>query len=103
MTCSGICQDAAIASTLTGDYLGDSTGNIDEWSKPSAYEKDLAGTFTGKIYTANGYDPSFRLCSIENWTDEYGECIRNAEENEASSQGLGQTLRCTQDLLILPS
>ncbi|MBR6172539.1 MAG: hypothetical protein IKQ49_05150 [Eubacterium sp.] len=71
-TYAGICYEPDIIKALQGDYLGEATGSIDEWSKPSDYEQYLAGTFSGKVYTVKGYDPSFRLSSVMNWKDENG-------------------------------
>ena len=71
-TYAGNCSDDGIISTLMGDYLGEATGSIDEWSGPSDYEQNLAGTISGKIYTVKGYDPSFRLCNVSDRKDEYG-------------------------------
>ena len=57
---------------LIGEYVGEATGSIDEWSTKSDYENELAGTFSGSIYTVKGYDPDFRLCNVISYSDEQG-------------------------------
>ena len=47
---------------LTGDYLGRATGSIDVWSSPEEYDRYLASTVKGEVYTVKGYDSDFRLC-----------------------------------------
>ena len=46
---------------LAGEYVGRSTGLIDEWTKKDGYV-DFAGSVPGDFYTVNGFDPSFMLC-----------------------------------------
>ncbi|MCR4837467.1 MAG: hypothetical protein K5897_00865 [Eubacterium sp.] len=58
--------------SLVGDYIGEATGSIDEWSTQSDYSKELAGSVAGPIYTVRGYDPDFRLCNVISYTDEQG-------------------------------
>ena len=56
-------KEAEKIKGLLGEYVGTASAGIDEWSDPSAYEQELAGTVGGKIYTVKGYDPEFRLCN----------------------------------------
>ncbi|MGN0517961.1 MAG: hypothetical protein ACI4II_04475 [Acutalibacteraceae bacterium] len=51
-------------STLIGEYIGHATGTISEWSTQDDYAKELASTYTGDVYTVNGYDPDFRICIV---------------------------------------
>ncbi len=46
---------------LVGEYVGTSTGLIDEWTPKDGYV-DFAGSVPGDFYTVNGYDPSEMLC-----------------------------------------
>lgn len=46
---------------VVGEYLGKSTGLIDEWTPKDGYV-ELAGTISGDFYSVKGYDPSFMLC-----------------------------------------
>lgn len=55
-------EEAKKIKELMGECVGIANGGIDEWSDPSAYEEELAGTVSGKIYAVKGYDPEFRLC-----------------------------------------
>lgn len=51
-------------SKLIGKYIGHATGTISEWSTQDDYAKELASTYTGDVYTVNGYDPDFRICIV---------------------------------------
>lgn len=57
---------------LIGEYVGEATGSLDEWSTKTDYENELAGTFSGPIYTVKGYDSAFRLCNVISYSDEQG-------------------------------
>lgn len=47
---------------LRGDYLGRTTGNINEWSSQDDYAKEFASTIgEGDVYTVKGYDSDHRL------------------------------------------
>ncbi len=47
---------------LRGDYLGRTTGNINEWSSQDDYAKEFASTIgEGDVYTVKGYDSNHRL------------------------------------------
>lgn len=46
---------------LVGEYVGTSTGLINEWTPKDGYV-DFAGSVSGDFYTVNGFDPSFMLC-----------------------------------------
>lgn len=47
--------------SLVGEYLGTSTGTIDEWTDRDEYV-ELSGSVQGDFYSVNGYDPAFMLC-----------------------------------------
>lgn len=48
--------------SLFGKYLGQTRGNISEYSNEEEYEKDLASTLGDvEVYTVKGYSPFFRL------------------------------------------
>ena len=49
---------------IVGEYLGTSTGLIDEWTSKDGYV-ELAGSVQGDFYSVRGYDPSFILCMRE--------------------------------------
>ena len=54
-----------IAESLLGEKLGQTKGNIDEWSKPSDYN-ELASTIgVTDIYSVKGYDSDFRIMSYQ--------------------------------------
>ena len=66
-------EEAQKIKELMGECVGVANGGIDEWSDPSAYEEELAGTVNGfKIYTVKGYDPEFRLCYEVETPEEMG-------------------------------
>ncbi len=47
---------------LRGDYLGTTTGGIDEWSGDEAYVADFASNIgEAEVYTVKGYDSKYRL------------------------------------------
>lgn len=46
---------------IVGEYLGTSTGMIDEWTPKDGYV-DFAGSIEGDFYSVNGYDKEFMLC-----------------------------------------
>ena len=52
------------ATDMVGEYVGTSTGMIDEWTKEDGYV-DFAGSIGGDFYTVKGYDPSFMLCMTD--------------------------------------
>ncbi len=47
---------------IVGEYLGTSTGLIDEWTPKEGYV-DYAGSIQGDFYSVKGYDPEFMLCT----------------------------------------
>lgn len=49
---------------LVGEYVGRSTGLINEWTEKDGYV-DYAGSISGDFYTVNGFDPEFMLCMPE--------------------------------------
>ncbi|MBR4026388.1 MAG: hypothetical protein IKJ01_02360 [Lachnospiraceae bacterium] len=55
---------------LVGEYIGTSTGLIDEWTTQDGYV-DFAGSIGGDFYSVKGFDTSFMLCmKMENGTIE---------------------------------
>lgn len=65
--------DSALeVSPLVGDYLGTAKRNIDEWSSKSAYAKEFSSNVNGEVYTVNGYDSSFRICTKKTLPNEDG-------------------------------
>lgn len=48
---------------FVGDYVGTSTGLIDEWTEEDGYVNG-AGTVAGKFYEVKGIDPEFMLCMV---------------------------------------
>lgn len=46
---------------IIGNYLGTSTGLIDEWTPEEGYV-ELAGSVKGDFFSVKGYDPAFMLC-----------------------------------------
>lgn len=52
------------ATDMVGEYVGTSTGMIDEWTPQDGYV-DFAGSIWGDFYTVKGFDPSFMLCMSE--------------------------------------
>jgi hypothetical protein len=47
---------------LRGDYLGTTTGGIDEWSGDDAYVADFSSNIgEAEVYTVKGYDSNYRL------------------------------------------
>lgn len=62
--------DAENNHNLVGKYLGYATGKINERSNKSDYEKEFASTFTGNIYSVNGYSDDFRICSFYDYMDD---------------------------------
>lgn len=51
---------------MVGEYLGTSTGLIDEWTPKEGYV-ELAGSVSTDFYAVKGYDPSFMLCSKDSY------------------------------------
>jgi len=49
---------------VVGEYVGTSTGMIDEWTKEDGYV-DFAGSIGGDFYTVKGFDPAFMLCMTD--------------------------------------
>ena len=63
------------AEKYLGERIGYVSGGIAWWSGPEAYT-ELAGTITGDIYLANGYDENFRLCLITPQYIQFADDIR---------------------------
>ena len=61
-TTDGYTVSEADMLNLRGDYLGTTTGGIDEWSGEDAYIKDFASNIgEAEVYTVKGYDSKYRL------------------------------------------
>ena len=56
-------EDAVRIESLVGDYLGTAKGNIEEWSSQDDYATEFASNIMRKVYSVNGYDESFRICT----------------------------------------
>lgn len=55
---------------LRGDYLGETTGKITEWSTQKDYDKEFASNIgEGEVYTVKGYDSSHRLMVYQEYQD----------------------------------
>lgn len=58
---------------LQGDYIGQTTGSIDEWSTQDDYAKEFASSIgVAKIYTVKGYDSKYRLMAYYEWDGGFG-------------------------------
>lgn len=62
-----ICYEDA--EKILGQKLGTTKCNVDEWSKKSDFQTELASTFKGDIYTVKGYDSGFELIGIGKYTE----------------------------------
>ncbi len=61
-TTDGYTVSEADMLNLRGDYLGTTTGGIDEWSGDDAYVADFASNIgEAQVYTVKGYDSKYRL------------------------------------------
>lgn len=70
----GYLGDKAEAiKNLVGEYLGHATGTIDEWSSQEEYAAEFASTYTGDVYSVNGYSTDFRICICQEVEGENGE------------------------------
>ncbi|MFC4777999.1 hypothetical protein ACFO9Q_14455 [Paenibacillus sp. GCM10023252] len=74
------------ASSLLGEKIGRTKGNIDEWSDQSAYATELASTIGEiEIYTVTGYDSDFRIMSYMEQDgeilSEFYECLNGLSVN----------------------
>lgn len=57
---------------LQGEYLGKTTGSLDEWSTQDDYAKEFASTIgEAQIYTVKGYDSNYRLMAYYEWEGGY--------------------------------
>lgn len=66
-------DEASALESLIGTYIGEARGNLDEWSTQADYATELAATASGPVYTVNGYDPAFRICTKSEFLNEAGE------------------------------
>ena len=53
------------AEGLVGQYLGEAKGSFSEWSKQEKWATEFASTYSGSVYTVEGYDADFRLCILK--------------------------------------
>lgn len=54
---------------LVGEYVGEAKGTLSEWSSQEDWATELASTYSGAVYTVNGYSEDFRLCIYVNSND----------------------------------
>lgn len=58
---------------LRGDYIGKTTGSLDEWSTQEDYATEFASTIgDATIYTVKGYDSNYRLMAYYEWEGGFG-------------------------------
>ncbi len=57
------------SKNLLGEYLGTGNGKISCFSPQSEYTGQFTSNTTYDFYTLNGYDPSFRLAAVMEFTD----------------------------------
>lgn len=62
--------DSVIAEQLVGEYVGEATGILEEWSSQEEWATEFASTYSGSVYKVNGYSEDFRLCIYVNSGDE---------------------------------
>ena len=55
-------DDISAVEHLVGDYIGEAKGTLDEWSTQDDFATEFASTYSGPVYTVNGYSEDFRLC-----------------------------------------
>ena len=55
---------------LLGEHLGTAKGNLDEWSSQDDYASEFASSVAGEVYSVNGYDTDFRICTYAETEDE---------------------------------
>ncbi|MBE1556261.1 hypothetical protein [Sporosarcina limicola] len=81
--------DPERAKDLLGEKIGETKGNINEWSKQNQYAVELASTI-GKVdvFTVKGYDKNFRIMTYaENdgeLTAEFFECLNGITLHDGS-------------------
>ncbi len=63
-------NDSEIAERLVGEYIGEAKGTLDDWSSQEEWATEFASTYSGSVYTVNGYSEDFRLCIYVNSGDE---------------------------------
>ncbi len=62
--------EPGIARTLTGEKLGRTKGNIDEWSKPGDYNEFASTIGVMDVFSVKGYDPDFRIIAYQEYEDD---------------------------------
>lgn len=72
-------ENATAIKNLVGTHIGTAKGTIDEWSTQKDYEKNLASSILGEVYTVKGYDSSFRLCTSNVYEDETGNMVEEIQ------------------------
>ena len=68
-------EKAAAISSLVGEHLGFAKGNIDEWSEQDDYAEEFAASAYGDVYAVNGYSTEFRICIVDQYTDDNEEMV----------------------------
>ncbi len=68
-------DEAEAIKNLVGEYLGHASGTIDEWSSQNDYAEEFASTYTGDVYSVNGYSTDFRICICQEVEGENGEAV----------------------------
>ncbi len=68
-------DEAEAIKNLVGEYLGHASGTIDEWSSQNDYTEEFASTYTGDVYSVNGYSTDFRICICQEVEGENGEAV----------------------------
>jgi len=80
---------------LVGTYLGETNCEIHEWTarQNENWITELASNVAGTVYTVNGYDDDFRICTAGEWYPEEGgvryfvffyECLNGITLNQGS-------------------
>lgn len=69
-TTDGMTLNKEDVLALRGDFLGKTTGNINEWSSQEDYATEFASTIgEGDVYTVKGYDSDHRLMVYYEYQD----------------------------------
>ncbi len=93
---------------MVGTYLGEANGEIYEWTaqQNENWITELASTTGGAVYTVNGYDDNFRICTAGEWYPDEGgvryfvyfyECLNDITLTTGSDL-IDQKLRITEQL-----
>ena len=84
-------DEAGESRALLGEYLGEAKGTLSEWASQEDWATEFASTYAGPVYTVNGYDPSFRLCLVQQ-TAEEGETLQFLENLDGIGLNTGADL-----------